>query len=1178
MTNKKPSSPRWLNQLLAPSELTALAAPRVPKNGFALIVTISMMILLSLLAVGLLSLSTVSLRTSGRGLAQAEAQANARMAIQIAIAELQKTLGDDRRVTANGSIFEDAEQVHALGVWESWSPKMLVSPTASTPEYDSEKENRFLRWLVSGNEQILSKTSWAKSPVSDQGSVELFRSRSDGFSMRAETVTLTTNDRLGSMAWAVTQEATKAKITVPGPEVDERVANDDLQAQPRPSLAASKFFGQPDGDWNKRSVRVLDLNQAKLDEELWKGSDSIEGGEHFTTKGAGLLTNVVDGGLKTDLSLGFGMDDGDFETARWTSGDETFENPFHASSVTNFTVPGAYGDQRPLYRPIDDEGVHEVTRNYWPANVHFQFPITSVPTYHSLRSFYRIPYHLYGSGSDLTVFERANDHVAGKPGKVDRGFYPPPSTTVDGTRTQMGIRPVLDRSMFLISGGLSSADELRIVITPIITLWNPYNTALEIEGSVAHVWIDLPYDFTWRTYNSNGRVASNDYMYMSGLMGKQFNNQGHARSVDPYFFAAITADGEPLSATGKAEPIRFEPGEVRVFAPAKQQLTEFNVGGSVRERTLFLRPVDSVDQFSTKGGFSVPTQNSVRNIGFVRKLAKEQSAQITLGANQFAGEDYPFYITLEDATRAKGTNPSNEDRGQAIADILALNFSQSGETVEFKSPRVPYARLKQEPIPIGVLESYHRVAGDSSEAQVADLVFTGNPRQPWMNPFITNTQFKTGPQYQIRMRSVSSFNGVLQSANQGRSAYYGASQTPNGGRTHLSFFEIPTAPLLSLAGFQHGDFSATPFAPANQFANSWASAYVPSSRVSEGPLEVDHSYLLNEALWDTCFFSGAAPTLSPGNSTGRPEVWDNPSAQISRPVDSVIREFFDDPDANPLRNPRMKPANQSADNTELVNSLVRPEGCMKIAGELMLDGAFNVNSTSVEAWVAVLSGLRGSSFDVDGNSISTGENTPFPRFRDPVGTADDKWHGYRTLSDADIRKLSEELVRSIRNRGPFLSLGEFVNRRVAGDDLGLKGALQEAIDLAGLNDSALESSFDTSSYESSSRNNISPNDTSVGIPGYLTQADVLKPLAPVITVRSDTFTIRAYGDSLDAAGNVIAKVWAEATVQRYPDFMDPSDEAHTPISELEPINQTFGRRLRVTSFRFISESEFQSPA
>ena len=63
------------------------------------------------------------------------------------------------------------------------------------------------------------------------------------------------------------------------------------------------------------------------------------------------------------------------------------------------------------------------------------------------------------------------------------------------------------------------------------------------------------------------------------------------------------------------------------------------------------------------------------------------------------------------------------------------------------------------------------------------------------------------------------------------------------------------------------------------------------------------------------------------------------------------------------------------------------------------------------------------------------------------------YSGYRELSDEDIAELAEAVVEQVRERGPFLSLSEFVNRRLSNDaDLSLSGALQSAIDSSGLND------------------------------------------------------------------------------------------------------------------------------
>lgn len=315
------------------------------------------------------------------------------------------------------------------------------------------------------------------------------------------------------------------------------------------------------------------------------------------------------------------------------------------------------------------------------------------------------------------------------------------------------------------------------------------------------------------------------------------------------------------------------------------------------------------------------------------------------------------------------------------------------------------------------------------------------------------------------------------------------------------------------------------------------------------------------------------------NSAGSANVWLAETATTSRDIPTILTDFLNDPLGHPLRNPRMIPAGPSNDKSALVSSLTEPAGCLKMAAALMVDGAFNVNSTSVEAWTAVLAGLRGATFNVAGSPAGGGSDTAFPRFRDPVGTPNDNWHGFRTLTDAQIKTLAQKIVDQVILRGPFLSMGEFVNRRVSSDALGLKGALQTAIDDANLNSASVQSPIDVTIYQadtanSTIRSNIVPADTGVGIPGYLTQADVLKSLAPVLTVRSDTFTIRTYGEARDAAGNITATARAEATVQRVPDFLDAADPAYTPVASLSAsANQKFGRRFQVVSFRYLPAGE-----
>ena len=130
--------------------------------------------------------------------------------------------------------------------------------------------------------------------------------------------------------------------------------------------------------------------------------------------------------------------------------------------------------------------------------------------------------------------------------------------------------------------------------------------------------------------------------------------------------------------------------------------------------------------------------------------------------------------------------------------------------------------------------------------------------------------------------------------------------------------------------------------------------------------------------------------------------------------------------------------------------------------------------------------------------------------------------------------------------------------------------------------------------------NLIVTNTATGIPGYLMQQDLVQAFAPVMTVRSDTFVIRVYGEAdrktTASLKNPIAegRAWGEAVVQRVPDYVDQTDPAltkpsvikgiTTPLGDATPVygrtgrivstlNESLGRRFRVVSFRWLNQTD-----
>ena len=316
-------------------------------------------------------------------------------------------------------------------------------------------------------------------------------------------------------------------------------------------------------------------------------------------------------------------------------------------------------------------------------------------------------------------------------------------------------------------------------------------------------------------------------------------------------------------------------------------------------------------------------------------------------------------------------------------------------------------------------------------------------------------------------------------------------------------FGVPRSPLLSLVQFRHANLNPYSQGPAYVVGNSYATTQVARyktwgrvRRIDFQP-DMDIPYLVNKFSfeyldqftgnyfpvrlfpWDLANLdTGAGTVRDVENEFNHQNVTLDQSYYANQ---ALFDGYFLSGDNR--RNPTLSSPVQSA-NPRLVPYL-NADGVSHSpsdedhrhqtnAANLLINGAFNVNSTSVEAWVSQLSSLR-----------EYGESqTPFPRVMSESSTPDDVWAGYASLTDDQLEELAKYLVEEVKLRGPFLSLSDFVNRRVArtsfasGNEslvwlprdrwpretrdtvLGLRGPVQAAIAKAGINADGFSTSKD----------------------------------------------------------------------------------------------------------------------
>jgi hypothetical protein len=175
------------------------------------------MALLVLVALAMMSLSTIEMRSSRNANAQNEAKANARLALMLAIGDLQKNAGGDKTITAQASIL-DSSGFSGISVDPSKGRYTIAFKTDQAQgNWKTSKTEGFGKYLVSGTNEDLAKISYGQTDViNDATSENLVRMTSPLADANVQVVVpkVSMQDNSGKYAYWVEGLGSKSSIGV----------------------------------------------------------------------------------------------------------------------------------------------------------------------------------------------------------------------------------------------------------------------------------------------------------------------------------------------------------------------------------------------------------------------------------------------------------------------------------------------------------------------------------------------------------------------------------------------------------------------------------------------------------------------------------------------------------------------------------------------------------------------------------------------------------------------------------------------------------------------------------------------------------------------------------------------------------------------------------------------------
>ena len=1169
----------------------------------------------------------------------------------------------------------------------------------------------------------------------------------------------------GTYAYWIGDEGVKARVNLP--EVRSGSAADIDQLI---SLRSPVTHGLLKDLPKQQELPMLSrLDQAPLltgfDFFIAKGS-TIDFRQYFhdvSLSSAGVLSDPLNGGLKRDLSLAFELSDdlfaktefgqGNNDGAAATLTEKGFEAvqmpvlqlnggktlsgaPMFSRTVTDGQVRGptwwALRDYHRLYKQVGwtDGSTGDRSssipsfraRSLWPnvAAAHPSGPPASsgLPN-NSLRNRLYGYSDVYDGDLPTPINPNASDLLNGDAGRlITRPLNVAATPYVQRVTLAFTVNKMYYWEWTLIKGPKSSKwfylpwIDIRLNITPIVVIHNPYNVRMTWAPGVA-TGTGKPYAASVSFADLAGwkfKVKQ----YTDITMTNFFNAPNGYQTDITEFFKGQSPDSDTedtfrfylaQDTTAADKSITLEPGELRVFSckPVigdwaksialdntydnrggyRDHIPDWNFGDAALDTFDIGLPIG----LEIVPGDKLRMRHSLTcwpgdELNMLSGPAANANADKTnyLSKSSEVAEVVFSGIDLTDPATGKRLYPSAGER--KFKDWYAIQNKYDRPASPYNHDgRNPWPNPTSPPLPADI------VAVIDITAKTADATNAPYPTFTHSNPLAATVKASAGgrtsigedkghkgisPSYQLTIRT-DSWDNIFEfpELSEGKKAF-GGYATDTNGTAKAILTEIPLAQPTTFAQYAHANFGVRDQQPLFSIGNSFATPYVNASKAIQDTdsnwTEFDQTYLLNTTLWDGFFLSSAAPWMKTGNTGATTAVAPKPSAldatsatadpNEKKPLKDVISDFVHK--GVPLDNPRFSIEHNSLDPaaTEMAMNDYR-----RSATVLLNKGAFNVNSTSFTAWQVFLGSAK--KFALAGQTAAapkTSENARFPRVltKDDTAPAYDSdkpldvnmqaksnWSGFANLTDSQIDNLAKAIIdenkarfgiltRTERDaapntpglrlfggltqaRTPYLSLSEFINRFLTADSwTNRSGALQAAILRAdqnkitgdpGLSDRLFSNLIDRKvsvsslstptagffpypeNIEVSAQAGSSRTHTAMGAPGNLLQSDLLQSLGSAITTRSDTFTIRCFGEATQSSGET-GMAWMEVLVQRVPEFIDPTNPAETGNSAPRPllpaasavtdasvstaltkVNNVLGRRFKVISMRWLKANE-----